>query len=60
MFFSLYLVSFIYPIKALTRKGAIIEIGIYMLVGIVVYIITSYLFGLIKQILGERIKKIGL
>lgn len=60
MFLSLYLVSFIYPIKALTRKGAIIEIGIYMLVGIAVYAIASYLFGLIKQILGERIKKIGL
>ena len=60
MLASLYLVSLIYPIKALTRKGAIIEIGIYMIVGIVVYIIASYLLGLIKEILGNRIKKIGL
>ena len=60
MFASLYLFSYVYPITAHTRKGAIVEIGLYMIIGIIVYAVASYLLGLVKEILGDRIKKIGL
>ena len=54
MFICLYLVSIVYPIDSLTRGKAFIELIVYMIVGIVVYFITSYLTGTMRDILSER------
>lgn len=58
MLATLFIISKIYPITSLTRSKAIIEVIIYVVIGALVYLVVSYKTGLIKDIIGNRFKKI--
>lgn len=57
MVVSLILLSQIIPLNSLHKTSCMIEVLIYAFVGMIVYIITSYFAGLIKEIGGDRILK---
>lgn len=56
----LYLLSFIYKIDTIGRFESLIQVIIYMIVGAGTYFFISYKTGLLQEILGDKLKKIGL
>lgn len=60
MIVSLYLLSLVYNLSSMTKLGSFIEVIVYMIVGSLVYFLVSYKTGLLKDILGDKLKKIGL
>lgn len=57
MFIGLVLLSFIFKIDSLSKFGSLIEVIVYMIVGIIIYFVVSYKSGLIQDILGDKINK---
>lgn len=57
MLIGLYLLSTIYKLSSLNRIGSLIQIIVYMIVGGSIYIYISYKTGLIKDLLGDKLKK---
>lgn len=60
MFIGLYLVSLFYSIDSVSRMGSLIEIFIYMIIGVVIYFFISYKTGLLKDIFGDKLKRFKL
>ena len=54
---GLKLLSIVYPLSAMNRKGSIIEVIVYATVGGLIYLFFSYVTGLLKEMLGERLLK---
>ena len=54
---GLKILSHFYPLVAMDRKGSIIEVIIYVIVGGLIYLIFSYLTGLLKEMVGEGLSK---
>lgn len=57
MFIGLVLLSLIFKIDSLSKFGSLIEVIVYMIVGIIIYFVVSYKSGLIQDILGDKINK---
>lgn len=58
MLVGLYLTTFIFKIDSLSKIGSLIEVIVYMLIGITLYFVVSYKTGLIQDILGEKLNKL--
>ncbi len=58
MVFALYLLTIIFPIDAVLRLDAIIQIIVYSFVGALVYLYVSFKTSLIYEVLGDdRVKR---
>lgn len=57
MLIGLILVSLVFKIDSLSKLGSMIEVIVYMMIGIIIYFIVSYKTGLIQNILGDKINK---
>lgn len=57
MLVGLYLTTFIFKIDSLSKIGSLIEVIVYMLIGVTLYFVVSYKTGLIQDILGEKLNK---
>lgn len=60
MIIGLYLLSLVYGLDSINRLGSFIELIIYMMVGAIIYFLVSYKTGLLRDILGDKLNKIGL
>ena len=62
MMIGLYLVTFIFPIDSVTRFGALLECGIYMIIGALIYLFMLMKTNLINELFGNSriLKKLKL
>lgn len=60
MMVVLFLLSLVYRTSSLGKLDNLVLVLVYAIVGALVYFIVSYKTGLLKDILGDKIKKIGL
>lgn len=54
MVFGLMILDLFIPVGSMSRIGALMEIILYGLVGVIIYFIATYKSGLLKEILGEE------
>lgn len=54
MLITLKIVSLFLPIDSITRGGALIEIGIYSIIGAAVYTVTTFKSGTIDNVMGDN------
>jgi len=57
MIFGLKILNLFIPVDSVNRFGALIECILYGITGMIIYFITTYKSGLIKDILGENFVK---
>ena len=54
MVFGLKILDLFIPVGSMSRFGALIEIFVYGIVGLIIYFVVTYKSGLLKEVLGEE------